>query len=244
MGDGLSLLGEELSSLSPVGKPKGGGGGKNDAEKQAQYAAIIADSKAWLAASRAALCSVGSVGGARAEPAAPDEWLAEATRRWGGRVADVACDDWEAYVQSRISHPPPPSPLELLQEFYAHDPWQLLVCCVLMSRVSSWATKHSAISNFFAQWPTPSAVLDAEPDSLLPVMKPLGLFESRLRSLIAISERFLSMPSFQLGLDKAHKVRAPWLPSCCSLPAPPAPLLFPATCRMLWLPSGIQLKHA
>ena len=48
-----------------------------------------------------------------------------------------------------------------------------------MSRVSSWATKRNAISGFFARWPTPSAVLDAEPDSLLPVMKPLGLFENR-----------------------------------------------------------------
>ena len=146
------------------------------------------------------------VGGAKGiAPSNADEWLAEATRRWGGRVADVACEDWGAYVKSRISRPPPPSPMELLQEFYAHDPWQLLVralrfplsrssphtnlrslrgaqvACVLMSRVSSWNTKHTAISGFFAQWPTPSAVLDAEPASFLPVMKPLGLFENRLR---------------------------------------------------------------
>ena len=32
--------------------------------------------------------------------------------------------------------PPPPSDLQLLQEYYAHDAWQLLVACVLMSRVS------------------------------------------------------------------------------------------------------------
>ena len=68
------------------------------------------------------------VGGAKGiAPSNADEWLAEATRRWGGRVADVSCEDWGAYVKSRISRPPPPSPMELLQEFYAHDPWQLLV---------------------------------------------------------------------------------------------------------------------
>jgi hypothetical protein len=102
-------LGDDLVSLSPVGKPRSG-----DEDKEAQYAAIIADSKKWLAASREALCSVG---GAGAAPSNSDEWLAEATRRWGPRVADVACGDWEAYVNSRISHPPPPSPMELLQEF-------------------------------------------------------------------------------------------------------------------------------
>ena len=76
--------------------------------------------------------------------------------------------------------------MELLQEFYAHDPWQLLVCCVLMSRVSSWTTKHTAISAFFANWPTPSTVLDAQPDSLLPVYsarRPLSL-----ETLRALSE--------------------------------------------------------
>jgi hypothetical protein len=35
------------------------------------------------------------------------------------------------------------------QEYYAHDVWQLLVCCVLMSRVSSWDTKHRVIAAFF-----------------------------------------------------------------------------------------------
>ena len=51
---------------------------------------------------------------------------------------------------------------------YAHDPWQLLVCCVLMSRVSSWATKHTAISGFFAKCPTPSDLLGAPRE--LPVL--------------------------------------------------------------------------
>ena len=40
------------------------------------------------------------------------------------------------WVRSRVGTPPPPSDLQLLQEYYAHDAWQLLVACVLMSRVS------------------------------------------------------------------------------------------------------------
>lgn len=42
--------------------------------------------------------------------------------------------------------------LLLVQEYYAHDVWQLLVCCVLMSRVSSWETKHRVIAAFFEKY--------------------------------------------------------------------------------------------
>lgn len=71
-------------------------------------------------------------------------WRAEAVRRWGDLAGggQTAERDWEQYVRSRMSTPPPPSPHDLLQEYYAHDVWQLLCVCVLMSRVSSWDTKH------------------------------------------------------------------------------------------------------
>ena len=46
--------------------------------------------------------------------------------------------------------------LQLLQEYYAHDAWMLLIACALMSRVASVALKHECISNFFEQFPTPS----------------------------------------------------------------------------------------
>ena len=63
-------------------------------------------------------------------------------RRWGelaGGGPRAAGRDWEAFVTSRLSKPPPPSPEPLLQEFYAADMWQLLCCCVLMSRIPLWA---------------------------------------------------------------------------------------------------------
>jgi hypothetical protein len=37
-----------------------------------------------------------------------------------------AVPNWEKYTLSRMSSPPPASPLDLLQEYYAHDPWRLL----------------------------------------------------------------------------------------------------------------------
>ena len=84
----------------------------------------------------------------------------------------MKADDWEVYVTSRLSAPPPTSPAPLLQEWYCADVWRLLCCCCLMSRVSSGATKHRCLAAFFALYPTPSAFLAAateEKGSLAPL---------------------------------------------------------------------------
>ena len=109
-------------------------------------------------------------------------------------------------MASRLTTPPPPSPLDLMQEYYAHDAWRLLISCVLMSRVSSHNTKSVAIAAFFSTWPTPSAALAAAPEALQAVMHPLGLFPNRLQSIVAVSERFLSQPAFHIELKGDCKI--------------------------------------
>ena len=54
--------------------------------------------------------------------------------------------------------------------------------------VSSWNTKHRCISAFFERYPTPSAFLDEEDmNNVKPLIKSLGLFDDRIRSLAAIT---------------------------------------------------------
>ena len=81
-----------------------------------------------------------------------------------------------------------------LPPFFAQaaDSWRLLVSCILMSRVSSWKTKHECISAFFEKYPTPTAFAE-ESDSanVLTAIKSLGLFDDRLRSLVALTDTFL-----------------------------------------------------
>jgi len=164
---------------------------------------VLTDSKKWLEESRAALLSLRTAEGT--SPQSHDAWRGEAERRWGDKIP-TSMDSWEDYVKSRIATPPPPSSLDLLQEYYAHDMWQLLVCCTLMSRVSSWKTKHNTISAFFAAYPTPSSVLDAEPNDVLKIIHPLGLFPTRMKSLVSVTQRFLEMPKFDVGLSKDLKI--------------------------------------
>ena len=61
-----------------------------------------------------------------------------------------------------------------------------------MSRVSSWKTKHECISAFFEKYPTPTAFAEeSKPANVLAAIKSLGLFDDRLRSLVALTDTFL-----------------------------------------------------
>ena len=121
-----------------------------------------------------------------------DDWRREAVRRWGPLAGGGGDRDWKVFVESRLSTPPPVSPVDFLQEYYAADTWRLLVSCILMSRVSSWNTKHACISEFFALYPTPSA-FSSETDyrRIQTAIHSLGLFDDRLKSLCSLTDTFL-----------------------------------------------------
>ena len=139
-------------------------------------------------------------------------WEKIAKEKWGQHVdtAFVAFTDldWEQYVLSRTSSPSSETKYGLLQEEYQHCPWRLLISCVLMSRVSSVPVKTLAINSFFAKYPTPSDALDSDPADAFKILKSLGLFDNRYKSVIEISTTFLTMPTFACGLDKdINKIR-------------------------------------
>ena len=48
-----------------------------------------------------------------------DDWRKEAIRRWGALAGAGKEDrDWKLFVESRLSTPPPVSPIDFLQEYY------------------------------------------------------------------------------------------------------------------------------
>ena len=135
--------------------------GDDSDDDESARAEMLESTTAYLRAARAALLRFATSDDGEA-PTTDAAWREEARRRWGDMVGGGGGEarDWKSFVTSRLSTPPPPSPLDLLQEYYAADQWQLLCCCVLMSRCSSWSTKHRCISGFFAAYPTPSAFLE------------------------------------------------------------------------------------
>jgi methyl-CpG-binding domain protein 4 len=204
--------------------------------KKKQAVDVLAESAAWLARHRASLAEQYNITDvpvsstspennpdlrrtrhySRAEASRPT-WRAIARDKWGdgvliseqGKQGHVEVD-WEMFVLSRSSTPPLEAPdgRGLLQEQYAHCPWRLLVACVLMSRVSSVPVKTKAIEGFFGQFPTPTAVLASKPNEVFDIIKPLGLFPGRHRSVVEISTRFLTMVDqpFTVGLQPELKI--------------------------------------
>jgi len=52
-----------------------------------------------------------------------------------------------------------------------------------------WDVKHNTIAAFFARYPTPTAALAAAPHEVLEVIRPLGLFPTRMRSIVEVSAK-------------------------------------------------------
>jgi len=143
----------------------------------------------------------------KAEPGDQDAWKLQAVTRWGPQVENANPPSWQRFVESRRSKPPPLSPLGLMQEQYAHDPWKLLIACTLMSRVSSAEVKFRCIQGFFNNFPTPSAVMEhCTPEVALPIIDSLGLFDTRYRSIMDISSRFLVQDEFSCSRQGEDKI--------------------------------------
>ncbi|KAL4458027.1 hypothetical protein ABPG75_012892 [Micractinium tetrahymenae] len=122
-------------------------------------------------------------------------WRELAEHKWGPAVRQLAAvqpGQWAAWVKHRLSTSSSPlSPLDLVQE-HCPDPFQHLVACVLCSRTTGGPLVRQAIQLFLELYPTPTDVLGAEEDSLLVVMRPLGLPATRLAAVRGIAHDFLA----------------------------------------------------
>jgi len=133
------------------------------------------------------------------------DWQAFAEEKWGTLVRRSKTEDWESFVSSRCPVHPGAEGSGMLQERFCGDVWRLLLSCILMSRVSSADTKDKCLAAFFEAYPTPSAFKVADDQDIFPLIKPLGLFDSRIKGLRDVTLRFLEMPRFMLGLAKPLK---------------------------------------
>jgi len=78
------------------------------------------------------------------------------------------------------------SPFELLQEIYHDDPWKSQVCCILLN-----CTRRVQVdgirAELFQRYPTAIAMSQADPQELSELLRPLGFYNRRAKSLIRFS---------------------------------------------------------
>ena len=74
----------------------------------------------------------------------------------------------------------------LLQEIYQDDPWKMLVCCILLN-----LTRRQQVDGIrdelFDKYPTEYEMMEADEDELSEILKPLGLYRKRAKTLTKFS---------------------------------------------------------
>ena len=83
------------------------------------------------------------------------------------------------------------SPYELLQEIYFDDPWKSQVCCILLN-----CTRRVQVdrirAELFSKYSTPELMAEADPADLAELLRPLGFYNRRAKSLIRFSTEWIT----------------------------------------------------
>tara|TARA_Y100000004_G_scaffold97851_1_gene109569 strand:+ start:1582 stop:2013 length:432 start_codon:yes stop_codon:yes gene_type:complete len=79
----------------------------------------------------------------------------------------------------------------LLQEIYRDNPWQMLVCCILLN-LTHRRQVDTVREELFSKWPTPEKMMHANETELAELLKPLGFYNKRARTLIKMSKQWVT----------------------------------------------------
>ncbi|XP_055366456.1 methyl-CpG-binding domain protein 4 isoform X2 [Betta splendens] len=86
---------------------------------------------------------------------------------------------------------PPRSPFNLVQETLFHDPWKLLVATVFLNKTSG-KMAIPVLWQFFERYPSAEVTREADWKPMSELMKPLGLYELRAKTLIRFSDEYVT----------------------------------------------------
>lgn len=83
------------------------------------------------------------------------------------------------------------SPFLLLQEIYHPDEWKVMVCCIFLNKTNR-AQVDKIREAFFARWPKPESVREDDFDEMSSMLKPLGLYNVRSKTIIRFSKEYVA----------------------------------------------------
>uniref|UniRef100_A0A672IUL7 Methyl-CpG-binding domain protein 4 n=1 Tax=Salarias fasciatus TaxID=181472 RepID=A0A672IUL7_SALFA len=86
---------------------------------------------------------------------------------------------------------PPRSPFNLVQETLFHDPWKLLVATIFLNKTSG-KMAIPVLWQFFEHYPSAEVTREADWKPISELLKPLGLYELRAKTIIRFSDEYLS----------------------------------------------------
>jgi methyl-CpG-binding domain protein 4 len=86
---------------------------------------------------------------------------------------------------------PPRSPEPLIQEDLWPNEWKILVACILLN-LTTRKQVETVIYDLFDTWPDAASLSRADEDALSELLKPLGMYRRRAKSLRRMSHEYLS----------------------------------------------------
>ena len=78
----------------------------------------------------------------------------------------------------------------ILQEIYRDDGWKMLTCCMLLN-LTNRKQVDTVRDELFSRYPTPQDMMNANQSELADLLKPLGLYNRRAKSLIKMSKGYI-----------------------------------------------------
>lgn len=81
------------------------------------------------------------------------------------------------------------SPFGLIQEELRDDPWKLLVACVMLN-LTSIKQVRPIIWDFFDRYPTPEKCAAGSVEEIAAMIKSLGLYNRRAKTIVKLSQSF------------------------------------------------------
>uniref|UniRef100_G1T4I6 Methyl-CpG-binding domain protein 4 n=1 Tax=Oryctolagus cuniculus TaxID=9986 RepID=G1T4I6_RABIT len=86
---------------------------------------------------------------------------------------------------------PPRSPFNLVQETLFHDPWKLLIATIFLNRTSG-KMAIPVLWEFLEKYPSAEVARAADWRDVSELLKPLGLYDLRAKTIIKFSDEYLT----------------------------------------------------
>ena len=81
--------------------------------------------------------------------------------------------------------------MAIIQQEFQHDPWKMLVGCIMLNQTSNKNVRQ-VIYSFFDRWPTPNAVIEADPIEIREHIRKLGFYNMRTNRIVRFSQEYIT----------------------------------------------------
>ena len=81
--------------------------------------------------------------------------------------------------------------MAIIQQEFQHDPYQMLIGCIMLNQTSNKNVRQ-VIYAFFDKWSTPQSVLEADPNEIRELIRPLGFYNIRTNRIIRFSLEYIN----------------------------------------------------